>query len=801
MVQSFKPSWVTIRRVLPLLAVLLVAGCGSPEERAQRYYERGIKLLAQHDDAKASIEFKNALQLKKDMLGAWRGLAEIEERNQNRGSLIGIQRTIVELDPKDVGAKVRLARLLFLANGMDDALNVVKAAGELDERNASVLGLRAMILYRGDRKAAVRAAQAALEIEPANAEATAVIAADRLALGDVEGASLILDRESAAQEMDIGIQLFKIKIFEQMKNLEQVESVFQKLIEHYPKEPAFRRALVKFYLDQKRPDDAEKELRALAAANPADVALEMDAMRLLRITRGPTAARQELEARIKAGGQTSAYQIASAEFDFAQGNVTDSFSLLKNLGGTADSRETALAAKVKLAEFYFTTKKLDEAEALVSQILREDSRNTSGLKLRAEILMVHGQFDGAIAGLREALNDYPRSTELMQLLAAAYEQSGSIELADKQYADAIKVSGFNAAVGLNYVAFLGRRGSIEHAEGILTELASRSPNNIAVLSTLAEVRLAKQNWIATQEIADTIRRVGNDGLADQILAAALIGQNKYNEGVTVLEKAYAAAPGATQPMVALVNALVRAQGYDKAVSFLQTVLKSNPTDAEAYVMLGSVQLQKNAPTEALESFRKAVEKQPKNANGYQALADFYVRENNNGEALKILRTGLQQQPDSFALHMALGGILERKGDYEAAITEYEHLLKQQPGSLAVANGLASLLSDHRTDKASLERAYSLAMVLRKSPVSMYKDTLGWVYYQHGDYKNAVPLLEEAAAERPDSGVIQYHLGMSYIAIDQPAKASERLNKARALATNNGELEQKIKAAVGKVSVK
>ena len=195
MVQSFKPSWITIRRVLLLLAVLLVAGCGSPEERAQSYYEHGMKLLAQHDDAKASIEFRNALQLKKNMVGAWRALAGIAERNQNWDSLIGIRRTIVELDPKDVDAKVRLARLLFLAKGMDDALNVINAAGELDNRNASVLGLKAMILYKLDRKAAVRAAQAALEIEPANAEATVVVAADRFDLGDAEGALLILDRE------------------------------------------------------------------------------------------------------------------------------------------------------------------------------------------------------------------------------------------------------------------------------------------------------------------------------------------------------------------------------------------------------------------------------------------------------------------------------------------------------------------------------------------------------------------------------------------------------------------------------
>ena len=540
----------------------------------------------------------------------------------------------------------------------------------------------------------------------------------------------------------------------------------------------------------------------MVAANPTDVGLEMEVIRLLGTTKGLAAARQELEARIKAGGQVSAYQIALAEFDFSQGNVKDSVSLLENLGSSADSRDTALAAKVKLAELYFSTKKLDDAEVLVSQILGEDSRNANGLKLRAEIRLAHGQLDAAIVDLRAALNDYPRSTEMMLLLAAAYDRSGSIELAEKQYADATKVSNFNDAVGLNYVAFLRRRGSVDRAEVILTELARRSPNNIAVLSTLAQVRLARQNWIGAQEIADSIRRIGNDrGVADEVLAAALSGQKKYNESIDILEKAYAAAPGDVVRLVALVNELIRAQQFDKAETFLQTLLKSNPANADAYVMLGSIQLLKNAPDQALKSFRIAIEKQPKNVNGYRALADFYSREKNNGEALKVIRAGLQEQPDSFTLHMALAGVLVLKGDYETAIGEYESLLKQQPGSMVVANDLASLLSERRTDKASLERAYSVAAILRKSPVPIYEDTLGWIDYQRGDYKSAVSLLEEAATKRPNLGVVRYHLGMSYIAIDQLAKASEQLKKALELATNSGELEQKIRAALEKVGAK
>ena len=83
MLISLRVSPANICRTLLVLALLLVGGCGSSEDRAQSYYERGMKLLSQENFVKASIEFRNALQLKKDLVGAWRGLAEIEARNHN----------------------------------------------------------------------------------------------------------------------------------------------------------------------------------------------------------------------------------------------------------------------------------------------------------------------------------------------------------------------------------------------------------------------------------------------------------------------------------------------------------------------------------------------------------------------------------------------------------------------------------------------------------------------------------------------------------------------------------------------
>jgi tetratricopeptide (TPR) repeat protein len=165
--------------------------------------------------------------------------------------------------------------------------------------------------------------------------------------------------------------------------------------------------------------------------------------------------------------------------------------------------------------------------------------------------------------------------------------------------------------------------------------------------------------------------------------------------------------------------------------------------------------------------------------------------------MKVIRAGLQEQPKSFELQLTLAGLMEAKEDYESAIAEYELMLKDQPGSLVVANNLASLLADRRTDKASLEKANSLAVLLTKSQVPQFVDTIGWIDYRRGNYVAAVSLLESAVVKLPNLPLVRYHLGMGYLATGQDTKASEQFKKARELAPNDAGLNAKITAALKK----
>ena len=212
-----------------ILAGLALAGCSSKAEQAQSYYDHGQKLLAAHDTKGAALEFKNAIRLKNDFLPAYRGLAQIDETDHNWTELVPTLRRIVDLDPKDVDTRLKLARLMLYAGATDQALKLVNDLDASD--NADLLALKGAISLRlKDSATAESDAQAALKIDPENVDARMILAADRLQKGDPQGALLILDSAKGTHANDLGVQLFKINIYQQLKNLPEVEALLNLLL-------------------------------------------------------------------------------------------------------------------------------------------------------------------------------------------------------------------------------------------------------------------------------------------------------------------------------------------------------------------------------------------------------------------------------------------------------------------------------------------------------------------------------------------------------------------------------------------
>jgi tetratricopeptide (TPR) repeat protein len=87
------------------------------------------------------------------------------------------------------------------------------------------------------------------------------------------------------------------------------------------------------------------------------------------------------------------------------------------------------------------------------------------------------------------------------------------------------------------------------------------------------------------------------------------------------------------------------------------------------------------------------------------------------------------------------------------------------------------VADHQTQPERLRKARTVAERLRESDEPPFLDTLGWIHYRLGEHEQAIPLLEQASAERADSPAYHYHLGMAYLGAGREADARKALEKA------------------------
>ncbi len=704
---------------------------------------------------------------------------------------------MTELDDKDADARIRLARLYLLGGAPKRAQKFADAASKLEPKNASIYALKAAILYRlKDSERARELTGKALEIDPRNTDVLVVVATQQFIKGDAPAALKTLSNLDSKTDSDTGVILLKINIYNKLGNLEQVEALLHKLIALNPNVAVFRNQLIRFYLAHNRKDDAEKALRARAKAESGTPAAELDLVSFLSSVRGYESARVELLRKINAGGDVFPFKMALARLDFANGKAKGAIDSVEQLIKSSTAPDQITAARLTLANMYLSQKQIEKVEPLVTQVLDADKSNTEALRLRALVLLQRNKVDDAIAVLRQALNEQPKSPSILTALSIAYERSGSIDLANKALFDATKASNYAPNIGLAYVAFLQRRGFSTQAEMTLGELVKRHPKDLSVLATLARDRIAHQDWAAAHEIANEIRQSKSQtSVADQIDAAAFSGEKKPSDSLAALKQAYEASPDALSPLVALVQSYMRAGQADKAEEAVNRALKLNSSDANAMVLLGALKLSKGNSSGAQSEFENAIRTKPKNPAGYRALANLYLRQSKPDDAIAILRKGLKVEPNSFPLGLTLAGILEVKKDYNGAIAEYETLIKQQPGSMIVANNLASLIADHRDDRSSIDRARSLIAMLKESQVPQFQDTVGWVSYREGDYQTALSALKSAAEKMPNYAVVRYHLGMTYLADGDRAQATEQFKKAQNLAPHDEELKSKIDSAL------
>jgi cellulose synthase operon protein C len=786
-----------------IVSVLFLAGCSTPEERAQAHYESGKALLEKGEHVRATLEFRNAVRLNEKLVAAWAGLADAEEKRLNWPGVSESLNRVAELDPNNFEAAFKLAKLQLAAIQVDNALKNANKANTLKPNNSDVAALRSAILLRlNDKEGAVAEAERALSLNANNPDALAVLGAESMSRGNTKAALTFIDRGLQTDPKNIGLLLFKVKLFEDGNDRVKLEETLRTLIGYYPNQKEFRQSLMTFLLQVGRTEDVERELRSYVASESDDTSAGIDLVRLVSRIRGPAGARLELEKLVQDHPEKIEYQLALVRLNFAEQRSDDANKQLSAIVEKGEPIADVHLAKLLKAEFLRQQGKPVDAEALVKEVIDQDPKNADALALRASARIESGDLSGAVADLRDALDQKPNSMQIRVILARAYERQGAIELAIDEFSQVLKDSAYNPEVTLQYVDLLRRRGNYEAMEQILVEALDRNPSSIVLITTLAELRLNKGDWKGADVIANTLLKYEpNSEVAKRIKAGVQLGQKQYGESIDTLKTAIdPTKPTSSGLMTALVTAYLHAGKVQEAEDFVQSSLTANPKNVDAVLLMGNIRSAQRRSSDAEAEYRKAIELQPKQAIGYFSLARLFASEKRSDEAEAILKKGREMAPLDLGSSMLLASIYEVRGSVDEAMKIYQEQLLQTPDVLVIVNNLASLLADHRSnDPESMNRAQALARRLESVEVPQFKDTVGWVAYLRGDFRTALIHLQTAKEKLPEVAAVRYHLGVTLAALKKKDEAKIELEKANSLMGPNDPLAPKISEAIKKLA--
>ncbi|NJS37742.1 MAG: tetratricopeptide repeat protein [Rhodobacteraceae bacterium] len=784
-------------RLRPFLTVALIvstlalSACQSAEERAEGHYQSALTLLEAGDTDRALVELRNVFDLNGFHKEARQLYAETVLARGEVNEAYGQYLRLIEQYPDTPDVRLKLAELAIQRNDWEEAERHGREALRLAPDLPGVAAVRIVLDYRlavidsnvAAAKTVADQARALLVTDPSSSLARRVLI-DHLLTGD--------DPLSALPEIDLAIaaepdafELYdmKLRVLAQTDRVAEIGTHLQTMFDRFPDNEEVRGTLVNWYLSQGDTAGAEAILRRLAGEKTSAPEGHMAVLQLLQVSQGTEAVRAELETLITANtGSPNAdlYRAMRAALDFEAGQQTEAMAEIETVIAAATPSDQTLRLKVMLARMLEASGDKVGARARIEEVLTEDSAMVDALKMRAGWLVAEDRPGDAIVDLRAALDQAPRDPEILTLMAQAHERDGAVELAGERLALAVEVSGRSVDTSLRYAAFLVQQDRAEAALAVLTDARQGNPASVPVLTQLADLHMAAQNWPLVEEIGATLRQIGTEDALEAekaLQTVLLLNQNRVTEGIAFLESQIGQGSDDLRAIAMVVQTQARAGKLDDARSTLDAELAKRPAETQLLLLSAGLHAMSGETAEAETILRDLIAKDPSAEAPARLLYGLLLADGRADEATVVLDAALAALPASGTLRWLKAGQLESAGDFEGAIAIYEGMYAENSADVVVANNLASLITTHRADPESLERAFVVARRLRGSDVPAFQDTYGWIEYRRGNLDEALLHLEPAAAGLPQDALTQFHLGMLYAALNRPEDARRQLTLA------------------------
>lgn len=302
------------------------------------------------------------------------------------------------------------------------------------------------------------------------------------------------------------------------------QTALRKLLRQFPEEDQLRVRLAELLVADGKDDDALLLLDEVAPTSPAYVDSLLASADLYQTQGLPEVSEQKLLEAHRLAPDEPIIVFGLAELAFYQKNYHAAkdwyLQLVKQ--GHLDMAQVNLVARLGIS--YAALGQFDHALAYLEQIA-PDQLDDDGLFQLGFTQLQLKHYDDAIKNLQRLRDQTPSYATLYQPLATALEQQGRLNDALKTAQEGLSHTKYDDNLLLKASQLALKAGQLDVAEKYLTQAHANHPDNLTVLTQLAQVLVTTKKYT---EALHLINQAGQTVVADPEIAW-LLGQCYWHE--------------------------------------------------------------------------------------------------------------------------------------------------------------------------------------------------------------------------------------------------------------------------------
>ncbi|MBI4548678.1 MAG: tetratricopeptide repeat protein [Ignavibacteriae bacterium] len=366
------------------------------------------------------------------------------------------------------------------------------------------------------------------------------------------------------------------------------------------------------------------------------------------------------------------------------------------------------------------------------------------------------------------------------------DQKGDYAKAILEYQDALKYKKDPAiyhAIAKDY-SLLGKH---ELAIQMGREAVRLAPANRTYQESLAGIYITAFDLGSAIKVYEEIIHIDSSYMVGWLNLARLYQLQKPNKAIELYEAVIDRFGPNADAYFQLVQLYSSMNKLDRATEALKGMLAFDPGNIEIKKALGDTYLRQGSVDTALKIYSELVELHPGNLEVRAAIAHAYLVKQDYEHAAEQFDIVLRKDTLSVEEQLRFGQIFTSFIEKDSAVVPYavnlfERIRETYPDDWRPYWFLGAMSNIAKDDSGALENFKKVKELATSNPD-------GWVgmasvYYDRGNYDEAIAILTEAKNYVPDEFRVHFLLGVCYQRKHQPIDAASALEKALQLNTNH-----------------